>query len=824
MASRIGLLAFSFAAALSAFVSGGAYALGLGEIHLKSKLNQPLAAEIDLLEVRDLSDGEIIIKLADPADFDRLGIERNYFLTDLDFKVDLHDASHPVIKISSSRPVREPYLDFVIEARWPSGRLLREYTTLLDLPVYSGDQATPVSPVTTQTLSQNKAPAKQPAASNNVHYNPRSSFEGASETPSGAGEENGNQVIAEDQSLQSGGGQSSTSSNSYEGGDSYRVVANDTLWEIALRARPDRDLSVHQTMLAIQRKNPDAFINGNINLLKKGQILRLPDADEIRSIRLREAIHEVALQNEEWHGSTNYAAPIEASKQIGASSSSVRSGEGRLALSTPDDSYNSAEGRVSGSSDNGSPEALEKELNAAQETLDKTQGENKELKSKIGALNEQIKTLEGMIEVSNDNLRELELASKKNKDQEAKAEEKSTLSAVDESSSTAPQAGESPAPEETMAGDTAAAEMGAGDTTSESPAPEASPTPTPEATPTPAKTPKPKPTPVAKKQDMVATALEFAQTYAIYLGLGVVALLALVYFIIRSRATHGFDEEDFLDTDQDFNIDQGGDDSYNDYDDMDAALEQSHEEAEEPEPEPEPEQVAEPETEDVVGEADIYIAYGKYDQAEEMLLKALNRDPGLHEARMKLLEVYAAQENVQAFDPHYAKLREAAPDDLVERAARLREGISGAESFAEENFSSGDSDDDAGLDLDSLDLDSGLDLGDDKSETQVQGAVADDDFSLGLDADADSEPEQEASHDLDFDINDLDTASADDLDLDLDLDLDGGDDKPKASAEDDHSLDTPAGRDQLSGHLDRDHPTERVTSQAILADVGPVLE
>src|SRR5699024_5131861 len=89
---------------------------------------------------------------------------------------------------------------------------------------------------------------------------------------------------------------------------------NDTLWQIALNARSDRSLSVHQTMLAIQRLNPDAFINGNINLLRKGQVLRLPSADEVRSLSRTEAVREVALQNEEW-ADNSMGAPLNASKR-----------------------------------------------------------------------------------------------------------------------------------------------------------------------------------------------------------------------------------------------------------------------------------------------------------------------------------------------------------------------------------------------------------------------------------------------------------------------------------------------------------------------------
>src|SRR5690606_755641 len=120
----------------AAFAAVYASALGLGEIKLNSALNQPLDAEIRLLQVRDLNEKEIVVGLASQEAFQRLGIGRPHFLTDLSFSVDLQSASGPVIKVTTLKPIREPFLDFIVQAQWPSGKLLREYTLLIDLPVF----------------------------------------------------------------------------------------------------------------------------------------------------------------------------------------------------------------------------------------------------------------------------------------------------------------------------------------------------------------------------------------------------------------------------------------------------------------------------------------------------------------------------------------------------------------------------------------------------------------------------------------------------------------------------------------------------------------
>ena len=103
---------------------GMAAALGLGEISLKSYLNEPLSAEVQLLEIGDLDPSQIRVRLATREDFSRAGVERAYFLTSLKFEVVGEGADSARLVITSPDPVREPYLDFIVEARWPTGRLL----------------------------------------------------------------------------------------------------------------------------------------------------------------------------------------------------------------------------------------------------------------------------------------------------------------------------------------------------------------------------------------------------------------------------------------------------------------------------------------------------------------------------------------------------------------------------------------------------------------------------------------------------------------------------------------------------------------------------
>src|SRR5690606_24737030 len=110
--------------ALTALQAGFASALGLGNLTLNSALNQPLRAEIRLLDTGELDASQVKIQLAAPEDFQRAGVERDYFLTNLQFSVEMDGQGRGVIRINTREPVVEPYLNFILEARWPSGRML----------------------------------------------------------------------------------------------------------------------------------------------------------------------------------------------------------------------------------------------------------------------------------------------------------------------------------------------------------------------------------------------------------------------------------------------------------------------------------------------------------------------------------------------------------------------------------------------------------------------------------------------------------------------------------------------------------------------------
>ncbi|MFV9684715.1 FimV/HubP family polar landmark protein [Pseudomonas sp. NY15367] len=211
-------------------------ALGLGEITLHSALNQPFEAEIELLEVGDLGAQDLRVGLA-PADvFNRSGVERFYFLNDLRF-TPLLRGSRSVIRVVSSRPVREPYLNFIVEVARPNGQLLREYTVLLDPPGSSAYTSVAAAP-TAASVTQASAPVAAPASSLR-----------AVTPPSAAA------------------------------GHRHQVARGDSLWLIAARLREQGStLSQQALMEGILALNPNAFAGGDPSRLQAGADLLLPDA------------------------------------------------------------------------------------------------------------------------------------------------------------------------------------------------------------------------------------------------------------------------------------------------------------------------------------------------------------------------------------------------------------------------------------------------------------------------------------------------------------------------------------------------------------------
>lgn len=371
--------------------SSGAHALGLGDIEMRSALNQPMNAQIRLTSVQPGEADGMIVKLASPDAFVRAGIERSQALTNLQFSVDYSGPS-PVIKITSRAPVVEPFLNFLLEVQWPSGRMVREYTVLLDPPVFMTPNATARnttgdSPVLLERGEQSIV-APTPIE-RNTNAAVTEAFDESSVVVVGSTEETldsasaGTEIELGDalgetvslDNLDEGevvsltdlaapntealetiatsdlqpaavdydfpeveliGGTTEVSNDfttgevqesatvdlnaelndsevvsleeisteeisvqEFSGGGEVTVERGQTLGEIA-EANAIAGVSRQQMLMALLKANQGAFINNNVNLVKAGAILRIPDAAEASEMSQAEAVAQMSEQNQLW--------------------------------------------------------------------------------------------------------------------------------------------------------------------------------------------------------------------------------------------------------------------------------------------------------------------------------------------------------------------------------------------------------------------------------------------------------------------------------------------------------------------------------------------
>ena len=341
-------------AAASALSSGMAQALGLGELTLKSSLNQPLVAEIELLDIKDLTAAEVVPSLAPAEEFAKAGVDRQAFLNDLSFTPVLNPGGKSVLRVTSSQPLSEPMVKFLVQVMWPNGRLLRDYSVLLDPSKFSPQAA----------AAAQAAPVSGPAVNAPV-----------------------------------------TRANKVSKPEQYTTAPRDTLWEIAAKNR--NGASIQQTMLAIQALNPDAFIDGNINRLKAGRVLRLPDVVQSTALPQPKAIAEVAAQNAAWRQGRRAGArsqlQVDATRRAGAEKAPKQvSTKDNLSLVSADS------GKAGGKGVAGDSKALNNKLAVTQESLDATRRDNAELKERMADLQSQLDKLQRLIELKNNQLAKLQ--------------------------------------------------------------------------------------------------------------------------------------------------------------------------------------------------------------------------------------------------------------------------------------------------------------------------------------------------------------------------------------------------------------------------------
>ena len=569
------------------------HAAGLGKLSVTSALGQPLAAEIELLAADKAELDSLSASLASDQAFRDARVEFAPVLSSLRFAVEKKPNGKAVLKVTTTRPVNDPFIDMLIEVNWASGRLVREYTMLLDPPGVGGTQA--VAPAAV-------APAQTPVAKPVPAPVPQSQAmpaPAADKTPPPA----------------------SASKPQPAAPDRVTVKRGDTLVGIASQVRPG-GVSLEQTLLGLYRENTEAF-NGNMNRLKAGTTLAVPPAEKVAAIPQKEAVRELKLQADDWRAYRQKLAGI-ASAAPEAKAEPGQASSGKITPQVEDRAKPAPEAQkdvlklsklapaaAAGKADE--TRALQEKLRAQEEDATARDKALQESGQRVAVLEKQIQDMQKLVEM------------------QEKAQSETPTATV-------------PAP--------AAAK----------PAPK----PAAPAVAAPAASPEP----AANWYDpLLADPMYWGGGLAA-LGLGGV-LWWMVASGNRRRKSGNSTLEDSIMSGGDVrpntvigaasggSVNTGDTSFLTDFSQAGLGTIDTHDV-------------------DPIAEAEVYMAYGRDAQAEEILKEAIGKNPDRHEIRVKLLEIYAARRNLATFEAVAGELYAALgskPSPLWDKACELGRSI-----------------------------------------------------------------------------------------------------------------------------------------------------
>lgn len=576
-----------------------ALAAGLGRLTVTSTLGQPLRGEIELLSVDKKDLGSIRANFAPLDAFKEARIERSPALSAIRFSVEQKKNGDPYLKITSSKPIDEPFLDMLIEIDWPSGRLVREYTILLDPPGY-GEAREAVVPVAPPVA---KAVPAQPATAI------------PAEAPAEAGKHEIRASIPLDEKLLGKAAEEGKSARETYG----PVKKGENLSGIAVTMKPE-GVSLEQMLVALFQSNKQAFSGNNMNRLKAGQILRMPEAGQPEAVEKTEAAKQVKAHSVDWHAYRQKLAAAVAGAKPTQEEAAKQAASGKITAAVEDkgalakepakdvlklsrsEGLGAGKPAVAAGAGGKETQAMKERIQAMQEEATAKEKAIKDSNQRIADLEKNIKDMQKLLELKNQNLADLQK-------QAATAK--------------APQAAK---PEEKPA----------------APAPE----PAPKAEEKSAVKPMPKPALIQPQQPEPSLVDEMLGN-PLYLGGGAVAVLLLGLLGTRAAAARrkknvaSFEDSIMTSGDLKANTSLGGT-SGGKIDTNDTSFLTDFSKA----------GLGSIDTNEVdpIAEAEVYMAYGRDAQAEEILKEALTKDANRHEIRLKLLEIYAGRKNLNAFE------------------------------------------------------------------------------------------------------------------------------------------------------------------------------
>jgi pilus assembly protein FimV len=571
-----------------------AQAAGLGKLTVSSALGQPLVAEIELLAADKGELDSLAANLASNDAFRDAHIDFSPVLSSLQFKVEKKSNGRAVLKVTSAKPVNDPFIDMLIELNWASGRLVREYTVLLDPPSVAAPQLVApvvVAPAVTSTAPAPKAPPPAAAA------------------PSAAVADKPGKPLAKSDVA--------PSADKASAAERVRVKSGDTLVAIARRVRPE-GVALDQALIGLYRVNTSAFAGQNINRLKAGKTLKVPTAEEMTAIDGSDARREIKSQNDSWQAyRQQLVGAVQSAPEPTEKVQAGQSASGKVAPKTETRSQPADEAVkdvLKLSKVAPSTAATGKAANAARE--DDAAAREKTLKessSRVSALEKQVADMQALVKLKEDAAR------------------------AEAAKGAAPPAAAKPVPSPASAQSV---------------------------------------TPAIKTADAPPASTE--AWYApfvnnpLYWGAGaaLVGLGGVLWWMMsggrrRKSASAMIDDSIMTGGDMQPNsmiagaaggaINTGDTSFLTDFSQAGLGTIDTHDV-------------------DPIAEAEVYMAYGRDAQAEEILREAVSKHPGRHEIRMKLLEIYAARRSPEAFQKVATDLHAAlgaAPNKLWDKAVEM---------------------------------------------------------------------------------------------------------------------------------------------------------
>ena len=899
-------------------------ALGFGGIKLKSSLNEKLNAEVALLSASANDIQSLKVSLASEEAFLRSGIDRTALLNKLRFKVKQNSSGDYYIHVTTTETVREPFMNFLLEMNWKNGRMLREYTMLIDPPGRSAPkQFAEPAPVIAETVEPEpevemapemeiqpepmmeeapmaamteEAPVAEIEAPTSTlepiiedaplpEINPEAAVAVQGEEPAAEMVEAEPVVEAEEAIIeepveaepemameepvavepameqmaepmteeavftgdavwpriplaafdQTDEGEMPVSEPVAAGELDYGITkANDNLWNIAEKLRGgDESVTVHQVMMALLQSNPDAFVDNNVHRLKVGHVLRINDPALLTSMSRQEASKAYVQQTQEWNdyrqqvAGTTTVQPIMAGESSAAASAADTPAGGELTLAAPDGESLTAGGGANEETLSNDLATMQDQLRQAKADSGTMRTRNVELNNKLQSLEQELNRLQRSLSVKDDELAALQqqLASLNAEPVVEPAKPEPTPAEVPVPPDAAepvaeepaqPEVVEAPAAEEPATPDVAAP-------VAEEPAKVEEPAKAEETKPAAVEPPPAPPAPTQEPGIMdtvMGVVASIGATIAgiagglggdslIYIAAPIALILLIIVLIVVKRRRSGDNFQESIltgaataDADAAGGVPSGDSTTFSEESSFLSDFAMSGASAIE----------ADDSEVDPLTEADVFMAYGRYEAAEERLNEAISKEPNRMELRAKLLELYHATQNKDAFESSaedfYASLGgEESPlwDKVKSMGSEIAPGnplFNTGGGAADIPATASPAFDDPGMGMtDSQVMDIGLETGVFAAADLGTAPEAEEenmDFNLDLGDSAAAEPA--ADMDFNLDIGGATEEATPDMDFNLDI---GGGDAPAGEAPDlDLNLDMETSETADAGGLD----------------------